>query len=299
MRHTLEKLLGKREEWNYSLTRRLVDVLLEGMKHRRRSAEHERVWFNLTGYCLRPGYGDALDHARVQSVWPLYIAGLQFSQESQNWAEWWNFWRRIAGGLFAEQQQQIYHSANRFIDPGNLRNRSVAAELKNRAYESLLRCAALLEHLPVEQKIQLGDWIATRLKNTSEPLTSWWALGRIAARVPSYENKNQQIPVITTSVWLKTLLAQDLKKDRALLLAVTLMAQRTNNAAIDIDEALRQQVLKQLRSAKAPASWIQLVEVGGDVSIQDQNNLLGETLPKGLRLLSAHVAPFTALAIDS
>ncbi len=286
LRHTLEKLLCKREEWDYQLTRRLSDKLLEGMKHRRRSAEHERVWFNLTGYCLRPGFGDALDQARVQSVWPLYISGLQFSQEAQNWAEWWTFWRRIAGGLVPEQQQQIYLSVTRFIDPVNIRNRSIAAELKNRAYEFLIRCVALLEHLSIEQKTQLGEWLLTRLKNSSEPLTSWWALGRIAARVPSYANRDQQIPFSTVSVWLKTLLAQDLRKDRALLLAATLMAQRTGDALTDIDDALRQQVLKQLVLAKAPVSWIQLVEVGGEVNAQDQNSLLGETLPRGLRLLN-------------
>src|SRR5690606_29094642 len=102
LRSELEKILGPRTAWDTALLRDLSGALLEGLPHRRRSAEHERLWFSLTGYCLRPGFGYPLDDWRVEQVFAVYRQGLQFVNESQNWAEWWTCWRRLAGGLNEE-----------------------------------------------------------------------------------------------------------------------------------------------------------------------------------------------------
>ncbi|HNG39605.1 MAG TPA: Hsp70 family protein, partial [Accumulibacter sp.] len=58
LRSQLEQWLGKREDWDLPLLRALFDALLQRARRRRRSAEHERLWLNLAGYCLRPGLGD-------------------------------------------------------------------------------------------------------------------------------------------------------------------------------------------------------------------------------------------------
>ncbi|MBL8251758.1 MAG: Hsp70 family protein, partial [Candidatus Competibacter sp.] len=66
LRAELERLLGKRESWETALLRELFGVLWAGARRRRRSAEHERLWFSLTGYCLRPGFGYPLDDWRAR-----------------------------------------------------------------------------------------------------------------------------------------------------------------------------------------------------------------------------------------
>ncbi|RAN67181.1 hypothetical protein B5P43_37000, partial [Bacillus sp. SRB_336] len=53
LRSALERLLGARETWSLPLLRTLFDALWARARRRRRSAEHERVWLNLAGYCLR------------------------------------------------------------------------------------------------------------------------------------------------------------------------------------------------------------------------------------------------------
>ena len=108
LRAELEKLMGPRINWNMTILRALFGVLLEGIKHRRRSANHERIWLSLTGYCLRPGFGESLDDWRIEQLWRMYSQNLQFINESQNWSEWWTLWRRVAGGLDTGQQEQIY-----------------------------------------------------------------------------------------------------------------------------------------------------------------------------------------------
>jgi hypothetical protein len=93
LRGQLEQLLGKREEWNMPLSRALFDALLERARRRRRSPEHERLWLNLAGFCLRPGVGEALDPWRIEQLWALHAQGLAHGGESQNWSEWWTLWR--------------------------------------------------------------------------------------------------------------------------------------------------------------------------------------------------------------
>ncbi len=98
LRASLEHLLGARERWETPLLRRLFDALTERAKGRRRSNEHERVWLNLAGWCLRPGFGHPLDEWRIEGLWALFPLGAQYSKDSQVRAEWWTLWRRVAGG---------------------------------------------------------------------------------------------------------------------------------------------------------------------------------------------------------
>ncbi|MFP3617141.1 hypothetical protein SB778_44655, partial [Paraburkholderia sp. SIMBA_050] len=64
LRAQLEHTLGPRENWDVALLRELFGALWDRAKRRRRSADHERLWLNLAGYCLRPGFGYPLDEWR-------------------------------------------------------------------------------------------------------------------------------------------------------------------------------------------------------------------------------------------
>src|SRR5690606_28143615 len=72
----LERLLGPRREWDLSLNRSLFDALMPLAQGRRRAPDHERVFFSLAGYTLRPGLGHALDAGRVRQLEPLFEPGL-------------------------------------------------------------------------------------------------------------------------------------------------------------------------------------------------------------------------------
>ena len=77
LRARLEALLGSRERWTTALLRPLFDTLWKGARARRRSADHERVWLSLAGWCLRPGFGDAHDGWRIEQLWPIFEQGVQ------------------------------------------------------------------------------------------------------------------------------------------------------------------------------------------------------------------------------
>lgn len=278
--HELEKLLGPRHRWDAPLLRELADDLLQSSKARRRSAEHERVWFSLTGFGLRPGFGYSLDDWRISQVWPLYSQGIQYRHVIQNWAEWWTFWRRIAGGLSPAAQEAIFSDLKEYLDPNCAKRREAA----QRSYDHMLRLAASLEYLPVETKIQLGAWLLARLADPKEPEEILlWALGRMGTRVPFYASTHHVIPKEVAEDWLKNLLSRPSKLKG---FGLALLARMSGDRARDIDPTLREQVVHKLKQAKAPVSWIKMINEAIELTGDDQKQLLGEALPPGIKLLS-------------
>lgn len=286
LRADLEKCFGcARIEWETPLLRALFATLLEGSKYRRRSENHERVWLSLAGFCLRPGFGYPLDDWRVEQLWKTYPQGIQFVNETQNWTEWWTLWRRIAGGLDGEAQEQIFNDIAKFINPAAARQPGVAKHIKNRGYDDMVRLSGVLERLPVSQKIQLGEWLLKRLQKAGEPSQTWWAVGRIGARMPFHGSSHNVISADIVAKWLKQILLEDWKKKPQAGFAATLIARMSGDRARDIDENMRLQVIEKLRFSKAPSSWLDMVEQIKELDEKAEQQIFGEALPPGLKLI--------------
>jgi molecular chaperone DnaK (HSP70) len=287
LRADLEKQLGRdRSEWDTPLLRALFAVLWEGQKYRRRSEHHERIWFSLAGFCLRPGFGYPLDDWRVEQLWKLYPQGLQFTNEIQNWSEWWTLWRRIAGGLDATAQNQILGDIGSFINPASTRQPTIAKQAKQRSQEDMIRLAAVLEHLPLDIKIQVGSWFSKRLEKAGEAKQTWWALGRVAARIPFYGNSHNVIPTHKVNDWLLNTLNQDWKKNPQIAFAAALMCRKTGDRTRDTDEALRLKIIAKLKLSKTPDAWLEIVEHHKELDEKEESQFFGEALPPGLKLIS-------------
>jgi molecular chaperone DnaK (HSP70) len=285
LRSELERMLGPRERWDTALLRELFGGLLEGLPHRRRSADHERVWLSLSGYCLRPGFGYPLDDWRVEQLFAIYGTGLQFVNEAQNWAEWWTLWRRVAGGLSESAQRTIFDDLAEFIDPERAKRGNLPALAKKRGYEDMVRLAAVLERLPAAAKAELGGWLDKRLAKPGEPAESWWALGRIGARVPFHGSAHNTVPRSVAEQWLRKALARDLRKEPHSGFAAALLARMSGDRERDIDPGLRAEAIEKFRAARVPDSWIAMVSEVKELSESDEKRIFGEALPPGLKLI--------------
>ncbi|MGZ8199721.1 MAG: Hsp70 family protein [Methylosarcina sp.] len=287
LRADLEKVLGSsRQEWPTPLLRELFAAVLEGAKYQRRSEHHERVWLSLAGFCLRPGFGYPLDDWRVEQLWKNYPQGIQYVNEIQNWSEWWTLWRRVAGGLSPAAQEQIFDDIAKYLNPASARQPSVAKQLKNRGYDDIVRLAAVLERLPVAKKTQLGEWLLNRLQKPGEPGQTWWAVGRIGARVPFHGSSHNVISPETASLWLQQILNADWKKVPQAGFAATVIARMSGDRARDIDESIRGQIVEKLKLNKSPASWIDMVEHYKELDENVEKQIFGEALPPGLKLIN-------------
>jgi len=285
LRNDIEKRLGKRDTWDIPILRTLFDGLLEGKKSRRRSPAHERIWFNLAGYSLRPGFGYPADEWRIEQIWTLHQQGLQFEKETQGWIDWWTFWRRTAGGLDAQQQMVLYKSVAKFIDPAALTNRKLQAEAKQKSYEDMVKLVATLERLPINDKAQVAQWLLKRLQKPTETKTCWWALGRIASRAPFNGSVHNVIPKVDIQNWLPQLLKVDWKKNQQAAFAAVLMTRMSGDRSRDIDDDWRKKVISKLSISKAPASWIEMVEIVKELNESETKRVFGEGLPPGLKLI--------------
>jgi molecular chaperone DnaK (HSP70) len=285
LRIDLEKLLGKRDTWEVPVLRAMFDELLSNENHRRRSDVHERLWFNLAGFGLRPGFGYPIDEWRIEQVWKLYQQGIQFNQKTQVWIDWWTFWRRAAGGLNEEQQLQLFEDIGQYLDPKALTSRKLQAEAKQKAYEDMVKLAAALEYLPIEQKIQICDWFLKRLEKASETITSWWAVGRIASRIPFNGSLHNVIDNTVVQGWLPKILKIDWNKNRQAAFAAVLMTRMCGDRSRDIDDEWRKKVVNKLTQIKAPDSWLEMVETVKELDEAETKKVYGEGLPAGLTLI--------------
>ncbi len=294
LRSALERVLGARDTWSLPLLRTLFDALWQRAHgRRRRSAEHERVWLNLAGYCLRPGLGAPLDDWRIEQLWALFDQGIQYTAESRNWSEWWTLWRRVAGGLGEAQQLQILETLAGHLEDCDAGKR--AKDPVQGSYDDMVRLAALLEQLPVAHRSDIGHWVLERLQRPGENPQTWWALGRIGARVPLYGSAHTVVPPDVAGEWLAALLALDWKAVEPAAFAATQIARMSGDRARDLPAALREAVAQRLVATHAPASWIAMVREAVQLDEADQRRSFGEALPPGLKWLGGG-APATATA---
>lgn len=277
----LEKLLGRRANWETGLLRELFSVLWEGAKRRRRSSEHERLWFNLVGFCLRPGYGYPLDDWRVEQLWGIYQQGVQYRTEARNNSEWWILWRRVAGGLSAEQQLRLLDDIEPQLDKSRQRKKGAQTV----AVDDLLRLLGSLERLPVQRKAEAGERLFRLTRKASELPQRWWALGRLGARVPFYANVHDIVPTDTAAQWVETLLALDWKTVDSAAFAASQLARMSGDRERDLASELRAKVVDRLRRERAADKWIAMVSRPTELDSADESLVFGESLPPGLRLL--------------
>lgn len=286
LRATLERLLGERATWHAALLRTLFGALLQGAKRRRRSLQHERTWFNLIGFTLRPGFGDPLDSWRMEQMWELFGPGIAHSEGSQQWSEWWTLWRRTAGGLSAEQQQMIYEVIAYYLQPPGGTDIAAPEGPPMQALDELLRMAASFERIQPTDKMQFGHWLMQRLRQgaTAE---LWWALGRLGARQPLYASLHHVLPPVTAQDWLSQIatIAPDWAHNEAAAFAVAQIARATGDRARDLPEDLRLQIAGQLETAHAAPSWVAMVREVRMLDEADQHRVFGEALPPGLVLV--------------
>ncbi|WP_027213074.1 Hsp70 family protein [Burkholderia sp. WSM2232] len=285
LRSQLEHLLGPRETWNSALLRELFGALWERAKRRRRSADHERLWLNLAGYCVRPGFGYPLDEWRVEQLWSLFDDGIQYVQESQVWSEWWTLWRRAAGGLDETAQLRVL-DAMTYLQAAAQSRHKLPFDVSKTGIADMVRLSASLERIPVERKVELGESVLARLQKPAENHQTWWAVGRIGARQPFYGSAHNVVPPEVASRWLDAILALDWKKVDPAAFAAVQIARMTGDRSRDLPDETREAVIRRLEATNAPRAWIAMVGEIIELDNADEGRVFGESLPAGLKLIS-------------
>jgi hypothetical protein len=280
----MEEALGlSRDEWGVATLRRFVDSLLNLAENRGNSAQHEARWLNLTGFCLRPGFGAPGDDWRVNQAWKLWHRGPAAAQP-QVAAEWWVFWRRLAAGLKLGQQQQIGGGLVSELVPRTTERLPAGRKNAGHDYVEKWRCLGSLERLDVQVKTQVLD----ALLRTPSRLQDhhYWVVARLGARRLFHGPADGIVPARAATALL-ALLTQRCQSDRyprAALFAVASMARLCGIRDLDLPDEDRAAALALLRQAQAPEAWATLLSSSAEATDEVTTELVGDRLPLGLAL---------------
>jgi hypothetical protein len=278
----LERVLGERDDWTADTSRALADRLLVHTKGRRRTLDHERVWFQLTGFCLRPGFGVPGDDARVSQVAPLFAERIAFPKEARTWQQFFICLRRVAAGLDEKTQLSIRDDLDPFIAPpeAKLKKRGVKPESSD---PELLDLLSQLERVPAARRAELGSWILERTWTKRDPRL-WAAIGRLGARVPSYASAHHVVAVRLAAEWADHLLREKWADLPTAPRAAADLVRLTGDRARDVPEPLRKEVARRLDREGADPELARIVVEVVPLAAKERAAFLGERLPPGLRL---------------
>jgi hypothetical protein len=290
----LETVLeSPRGDWPTGLIRRLWDFLEEHADGRGKSPAHLARWYNLVGFCLRPGFGDPVDRYRVESLWKLITtaasgatatAGPKKPTVPEGGADYWIMWRRVSGGLNTALQQALFSRLRPALLPakGKQFSRPPANE-----YAETWRAAASLERLDAKTKEHLGAALVRQCKKSPVPVYAFWSLTRLGTRVQFYGPLNTVVHPEIVGGWLDELIAFAPGNDserNGWLFCLAELARRSGLRAVDVSDYHRERALSVLRSHPCPPAWPRMVEEVVATGAEDQSRLFGESLPIGLRL---------------
>jgi molecular chaperone DnaK (HSP70) len=283
LQRDLERLLGERGQWSVSLNRTLFDVLFRYHRGRRKSADHERVFWQLGGYCLRPGFGDPGDATRVAHFAALFPELLAFGAEPRSWQAFWIAWRRVAAGLDGAAQEALRDATDPFLAPSSARKKR-SKSIRAEAVDEMLEMAAALERVSPLRRTELGEWILERTWTHRDPRL-WAAIGRLGARVPSYASAHHVVTPPVAEHWLDHLLREKWETLPTAAATAVALARMTGDRARDVSEAVRRNVERRLERVSARPEWIAAVREIGPIEEQERAAAYGEGLPVGLRLV--------------
>jgi len=279
----LERLLGERRAWTLESNRSLFDALIEGRAARRRSEDHERVFWMLAGYTLRPGFGAPLDEQRVGQLVPLFEAGIAAGANARSWQQFWIAWRRVVAGLREETQLRLLGLLEPFLAPSELKLKRSKSLKPAESSQELLELTVSLERLPAPRRVALGDWLIERTFRDRDPRL-WSALGRVGARVPGYASAHHVVPPRNAEIWLDHLFRERWNEVPTAAATAVQLARRTDDRARDVSDALREEVIRRLQAVAADAELVACVRDFVPLVEAERAAWFGEELPVGLRL---------------
>lgn len=162
----LEKLIAApRDEWNVATLRALWSPLADSLTRRGKTPKHEVAWLQCAGHALRPGIGDESDSLRINELWRIRTVGTPHRREPAVALATQILWRRVAAGLSAERQRELYEELMRgdTSHPETLRLLSSLERLPEEFKQQLVtRCLKVLR-APAKDTQILGLWCLTRL----------------------------------------------------------------------------------------------------------------------------------------
>jgi len=277
----ISKIVGRaREKWPLGLIRSMSDELLKLTVTRNVAPEFESRWLNLTGFCLRPGFGDGFDGHRLGQLWKIYLKDMIHEKHAQVRSEWWIMWRRVAGGLKSGQQRQFLQDLNPML--AGRKDSKVKIPPQERL--EIWMALANMEMLLVKDKIKWGRILLSEIRPKKCRPQHLWALSRIGARELLYGPLDRVIPPEEIRSWIETLLSQNWRNPKPVGLALVQLARKTGDPVRDIDSNTVKRITDWMSQLESFLPYLKLLKEVIPMEKQEETTIFGESLPSGIVL---------------
>jgi len=275
----LEKLQGSRETWSAALARGMFDELLSHRGARRWTQDHERVFWMLSGFLLRPGFGMPHDNTRIEALFPLLAQKLSFPDRTHNWQAFFIAWRRVAPGLTSAMQQQLFDAYAPFVMPG----KAPKGKTPPPSPEEMRELLSFLERVDLGRRQMLGAALIEETYGQVSP-NLFADIGRLGARMPLYGEAALMLPASIVEPWVEQWLRLPWDKRPGALPAALRMSRMTGDARRDLSERVRQAVVARGKSLGATEDMLKPLGQVVHWRREERVKHLGDTLPVGLTL---------------
>jgi molecular chaperone DnaK (HSP70) len=271
-----------REKWPLGFIRSVSDELLNLATARTWSAVHEIRWLNLTGFCLRPGFGEAFDEHRLRNLWKIRMQGPVFSANPQVRSEWWVMWRRVAGGLSSGQQRQFIQELTPVIMP----KKGMKSRIPFQERLEIWMAVANMERLLVKDKINWGRSLLSEIRPKKCKPQHFWSLSRLGARELLYGSVDRVTPPEEVSSWIESILDQNWKNPKPVGAALVQMARKTGDRTRDLDSSVIERISCWMSQYDYLASYLRFLKEVVPMARPEEIAIFGESLPSGIVLHS-------------
>ena len=235
---------------------------------------------------MRPGFGHSTDEWRLQQLWKIYPHGPVHGNAVQCRAEWWNLWKRVAGGLSRQQQTVMYNDIAPWLLP-KLKNKIKAGRSKVGPQEirEMWQIMGSCERLGAEVKAELGEELLREVEKGKASDQEVWAFARLGARSLMYGPANCTVRHEVAARWVEKLLrAEEWRRPDMIGFALMQIARCTGDRTRDLEAALRQRLADRLSPLSSGQRWAKQVLEVVPLEAREQARILDESLPVGLRI---------------
>jgi hypothetical protein len=250
----LEGRLGPRKGWSLSLCRALHDALATHAKARRKSAEHERVFWHLAGFTLRPGLGADGDDERVDRLFKLEQERIAHAEDARAWEAYFHAWRRVSLGLDARRQAVVFERGELAL--GVKKQKKPCPHGFDGALAELV---GALDRVEPRRRAALGDALFDRCMGGDGAGHLRRALGLLGERDPFPAGHDQALPAMVVERWCDLALRENWSMHPAWIDAVGRMARLTRDRRRDVSGALRERLLARLATMPAAPGHVEAV----------------------------------------
>ena len=230
-----------------------------------------------------------MDSWRVKHLSGPLAAGLLFPRAVQNRAEWWNLWKRVAGGMERGPQLRLHGEVAPWIVPRVAKKAKVkvsgSARPGTQEIREMWQAIGACERIDARLKSELGDVVVDDVLRGKAAPQQLWALARLGAREPLYGPLNSVVPAEAVARWIERLVARDPWPDAELVaFALVQCARVVDDRARDLDEDLRDRLAARLHTLPGGGRSAVLLHEAVPLDRAETGRLFDESLPTGLRV---------------